>query len=153
MLGVILSILDYVWVPVLLMAIPVMYLKGRQHGRARGIEHATTPEIPSAPSSWTALSSPCDDETINVYVRRGAHKLSVGSVKIADEQFEKILLDLMATAQSKAGTMNSSMVQWDESSPVVSQSEVTWTLNKLNAAREEAAIWKQKFQDECRRNY
>lgn len=134
------------------------YVMGRKHGarlwpRTRAESAPVVAEPKALPSTWTALSAPdiTDNETINVYVRRGISRIPIGNVSISDTTFDDKLLDLMAAAESKAGTMNSSLVKWDD--------EETATPKDLQILRDQLAnsknreeIWKKKFQAECVRS-
>ena len=134
------------------------YVMGRKLGarlwpRTHAERAPVVVEPKALPSTWTALSAPdiTDNETINVYVRRGISRIPIGNVSISDTTFDDKLLDLMAAAESKAGTMNSSLVKWDD--------EETATPKDLQILRDQLAnsknreeIWKKKFQAECVRS-
>lgn len=150
MMPTLLIIIHYVWLP----AIVYAYVYGRRHGNRKRKLSAPLSVIQSKEllRSWEALSSPVsgNNDTINIYVRRGGHKLPIGSVKITDAEFEKNLMDFMADAESKAGIMNSSMVKWD--GDFTEDSEVKRLKEKVATANDKATMWERRYQAEKETN-
>jgi hypothetical protein len=131
----------------LLLALMYAYVYGRRHGARVHKLSASLPATPSKDSLrvWEALSAPMpgNNDTINIYVRRGGHKLPIGSVRITDIEFEKNLLDFMADAESKAGIMNSSLVKWD--GDVAEESEIKRLKEKIESVKDKASMWENRY--------
>lgn len=138
--------LEYLWLPLLVWGTALTL---RTFARRRAARRAADPIIrPTIPAQWEALSSPkaSNNNTIEIYVRRGGHKLPIGEVQIDIPEFGEKLLDLMAEAESKAGVMNSSVVKWDAAVP--RKDEVAEFKEKYAAARDRAAMWEAKYERE-----